>query len=91
MFSSQVQRRDLHLWSEIDQEPFPFETSLRMMNYPIQGPGIGVLCEKRDDCISGAVLRCYKCACFNMFACPNHGCLLSLNRKESRTKYIFEP
>ena len=39
-----------------------------------------MLKESSDD-ISGAVLRCYSCACLNMWICPEHKCLLSVDRQ----------
>lgn len=83
LFSKQIQRRELHIWNEMDQEPFPFHSVLRMLNYPNRGPGEGVVLKEDSDEVDGAVLRCFKCACFNMFCCPEHHCFLSLDRSQS--------
>lgn len=83
LLSDQLQRRELHLWNEMDQEPYSYQSVVRMLNYPIRGPGEGVVARETKEDIDGAFLRCYKCACFNTYCCPTHDCLLSVDRMQS--------
>ena len=86
MLSHQLQRRELHLWNESDQTPYPITSVVRMMNYPLRGPEEGVVSELKNYHHSGAFLRCFKCACLNTACCPHHDCLLSVDRKESSSR-----
>ena len=80
-FGDEIQRRELHLWKDETPTPCTFSTVVRLLNCPFRGPGEGVVLKESSDDISGAVLRCYSCACLNMWICPEHKCLLSVDRQ----------
>lgn len=67
----------------MDQEPYPFQSPVRMLNYPIRGPGEGVVMKETTTDLDGAFIRCCQCACLNAYTCPTHKCLLSVDRMKS--------
>lgn len=80
LFGDEIQRRELHLWRDETPTPCTFSTVVRLLNCPYRGPGEGVVLNECTEDISGAILRCYSCACLNMWICPEHKCLLSVDR-----------
>lgn len=79
LLCKEVQRRSLHLWNESTETPYPAKSVVRMLNYPARGPDTALL-EPCEDELNGAFLRCWKCACLMCFTCPEHHCLLSVDR-----------
>ena len=74
----------------MDQEPYTFESPVRMLNYPIRGPGEGVVSKETITDLDGAFLRCCECACLNAYTCPTHHCILSVDRMKSGSFIVNE-
>ena len=80
VFAEELQRRELHLWHDETDDDCSLECAVRMLNNPKRGPEETT---KGDEIISGAVLWCSGCKCFNIWSCEVDCCLLSLDRERS--------